>query len=259
MMPSVEHVEFPNVGHFRRGYVKPRKPVVLAGASDHWRARRWTIAGLVERLGEREVTPVVLRGGHVHVDLDRGLVRDTMPFRTFVDQLERECPPRYSLPLELTGPYADLRQDLTVPPYCVGSIYTKVNLWVAGTGTVTDAHYDMLHNLLAQLQGKRRVTLFAPADTPCLYPYPMRTLHWHHSQVRLEAPDPTQFPRFGNARALQVELAAGDVLFIPRGWWHHIEAVEPSLAVNFFWLTPRWVPAIAAARVLWTLANIRSS
>ena len=258
-MQPIERLQRPGVTQFRREYLNPRKPLVLEGTNDHWPARGWTIPRLAERLGELEVTPVELRAGHVHIDLERGLVRETMTFRAFVEQLERVHPPQYSLPLELVGPYGVLRQDLAVPPYCVGSIFTKINLWVAATGTVTDAHYDMLHNLLAQVQGRRRVTLFSPADTPNLYPYPMRTLHWHHSRVRLESADPAEFPRFRSARAWQVVLAPGDVLFIPRGWWHHIEALETSVAVNFFWLTPRWVPHIAAARALWTLGNIRSS
>ncbi len=258
-MLAVERVECPDVPSFRSRYFKPNKPVILLGTQRDWPARSWTAEGLKQRLGDLQVSPVVLNEGHVHVDLERGLVDEPMTFRAYIDQLGEPPPPRYSLTVGLDGPLADLRQDLSVPPYCLGSIFMKVNLWVAPQRTITDAHYDMLHNLLAQVRGRRLVTLFAPEDTPFLYPYPLRTLHWHHSQVQVEAPDLVRFPNFRRARALRVELMPGDLLFIPRGWWHQVEALEPSIAVNFFWLTPRLIPEIALAKAAWTLQQIRSS
>jgi hypothetical protein len=258
-MQAIERVERPDVASFRRNYLRTRRPIVLVGAQENWPARSWTIEGLRDRIGSLEVRPVVLSEGHVHVDLKRGLLDERMPFRAFVDHLGGPPPPRYSLPLQLVGPYSFLRQDLTIPRYCVGNVYTKINMWIAARRTITDAHYDMMHNLLAQLQGARVVTLFPPSETPFMYPYPMRTLHWHHSQVQVDAPDLSRFPRFSQARAVRVELTPGDILFIPRGWWHQVEATEPSIAVNFFWLTPRLVPAIAMARVAWTVGRIRSS
>src|ERR1700741_4527998 len=98
----------------------------------------------------------------------------------------------------------------------------------------TGLHFDMTHNLVGQVTGRRRVTLFAPSETPYLYPYPLRTLNWHHSRVNLDAPDLDRFPSFPRARASEVELDRGDMLFIPKGWWHRFKTVEDAIALNFF-------------------------
>ena len=231
--------------------------MVLLGTNDHWRARTWTVASLAERIGDPPVRLAVLDRGHVRIDLKRGIAYETRNLRSFLDQVERITPPVHYLRLRLKDRYRFLRDELEVPGYCVGTLFLDVSLLIGGVGTVVETHYDMLHNLVAQLRGRRRVTLFSPADTRCLYPYPMRTLQWHYSRVRLDAPDLGVFPRFRNACPLQVELAPGEVLFIPRGWWHHFETLEPSIAVNFFWLTPRLVPALAAARVLWMVKQVK--
>ena len=41
-----------------------------------------------------------------------------------------------------------------------------------------------------------------------------------------------RFPRFAEAQALAVTLEPGDVLFIPKHWWHFVEAMDTSLSVN---------------------------
>jgi oxalate decarboxylase/phosphoglucose isomerase-like protein (cupin superfamily) len=56
--------------------------------------------------------------------------------------------------------------------------------------------------------------------------------------VHVTAPDLERYPRF--ARALDVaqeaELSAGDAIFIPRDWFHHVEAIERfNMLVNYWW------------------------
>ena len=72
---------------------------------------------------------------------------------------------------------------------------------------------------------------------------------------RFQVPEADRPARMGGL-LMEPLLKPGDVLFIPRGWWHHFETLEPSIAVNFFWLTPRLVPALAASRALWMLKQV---
>jgi lysine-specific demethylase 8 len=257
-MQAVERVERPAVARFRRDYLRPRRPVLLVGTNDHWRARHWTAEQLVERLGDCPVRPGVLDDGHVKVDAYQGVAFETMDFRTYVDQLDQASPPRYYLRLLLTGEQDSLRQDFDTPPYCLANVAMKVSLWVGAPGTITDIHYDMFHNFAAQLSGTRRVTLFSPEFTERLYPYPMRTLNWHHSRVRMDALDVEAFPRFRDAEALTVDLAPGEMLFIPRGWWHHFQTLERSVALNFFWATPALLPPLVISKLLWMLRRVQT-
>ncbi|MEQ1572226.1 MAG: cupin-like domain-containing protein [Myxococcota bacterium] len=49
--------------------------------------------------------------------------------------------------------------------------------------------------------------------------------------VRYNTVDPRE--RTGAARWHRVDLAPGDALLTPVGWWHHVEALTPSFSVSF--------------------------
>jgi quercetin dioxygenase-like cupin family protein len=52
------------------------------------------------------------------------------------------------------------------------------------------------------------------------------------------APDLDRFPRFVSALkvAQAAELSPGDAIFIPRDWFHHVEAIERfNVLVNYWW------------------------
>ena len=58
------------------------------------------------------------------------------------------------------------------------------------------------------------------------------------SLVDLKRPDLTRYPRFSEALAHGQEavLEAGDALYIPSMWWHHVEALEGfNVLVNYWW------------------------
>jgi ribosomal protein L16 Arg81 hydroxylase len=53
--------------------------------------------------------------------------------------------------------------------------------------------------------------------------------------VDVEHPDYARFPRLREAEMFVAELDPGDVIYIPRGWWHHVRTLDLSIAVNFWW------------------------
>jgi hypothetical protein len=112
-------------------------------------------------------------------------------------------------------------------------------IWFGNAAKVA-THNDPVENLAVVAAGRRRFTLFPPSAEADLYMGP------HHptpagariSMVHLTAPDFDRFPRF--AAALEVaqaaELLPGDALFIPRDWYHHVEAIERfNVLVNYWW------------------------
>lgn len=54
----------------------------------------------------------------------------------------------------------------------------------------------------------------------------------------MDIEDETQrdtFPEFfSQAKFLEIILKEGEMLFIPKLWWHHVRTVENSIAVNFW-------------------------
>lgn len=123
---------------------------------------------------------------------------------------------------------------------------SPLNLWVGPAGHVEALHYDPTDGTLVQLHGSKRVILFPPAQTANLYPFPfyihlkhgMKLRSWF-SQVYPDRPDFAAFPKLKQAlqHKYEVVLNPGEMLYIPMGWWHEVEALgdEMVCSVNRFW------------------------
>ncbi|XP_029314194.1 HSPB1-associated protein 1 homolog isoform X2 [Cottoperca gobio] len=108
-------------------------------------------------------------------------------------------------------------------------------LWIGTEGANTPCHLDSYGcNLVLQVQGRKRWHLFPPEDTVKLYPtrIPFEESSVF-SQVDVLHPDLTRFPAFQGARAHMVTLQPGQVLYVPRHWWHYVESLDPiTVSVN---------------------------
>ena len=112
-------------------------------------------------------------------------------------------------------------------------------VWI-GNAAVVATHNDPIDNVAVVAAGRRRFTLFPPDAEPNLYMGPKHPTPAGApiSMVHVTAPDFGRFPRF--AQALDVaqvaELSPGDAIFIPRNWFHHVEALERfNVLVNYWW------------------------
>jgi ribosomal protein L16 Arg81 hydroxylase len=112
-------------------------------------------------------------------------------------------------------------------------------LWIGNAAKVA-THRDAYENVAVVAAGRRRFTLFPPDAEPFLYmgpsdPTPGGT---PVSMVHLTAPDLGNYPLFAKAlrMAMDAELAPGDAIFIPMGWFHHVEALDRfNVLVNYWW------------------------
>lgn len=108
-------------------------------------------------------------------------------------------------------------------------------LWIGRGGAVTPAHFDSMENLFVQILGRKRFLLFSPDQVFNLYPYPA----WHtldsYSMVDFERPDLERFPAFQQACALEAVLDPGDILYLPKHWFHHVHALLGDNASLSFW------------------------
>ncbi|KAK2532407.1 Hspbap1 [Columba livia] len=108
-------------------------------------------------------------------------------------------------------------------------------LWIGSEGANTPCHLDSYGcNLVLQVQGRKRWHLFPPGDTSFLYPtripYEESSIF---SKVNVANPDLKRFPEFRNTTAHVVTLNPGQVLLVPRHWWHYVESIDPiTVSIN---------------------------
>lgn len=121
-----------------------------------------------------------------------------------------------------------------------------VSIWM-GTRTRIAAHNDVPDNLACVAVGRRRFTLFPRDQFRDLYLGPIDNTPAGRavSMVDFHAPDFGAHPRFRDAldHAQVTDLDAGDALYIPAMWWHHVEGLAPfNVLVNYWWRSsPRWL------------------
>lgn len=239
------------------------EPVVLRGVAAHWpmvQAARQSAQGAVaylrgfERQGAQPVVALVappeIEGRFFYNDaLDEfNFRRENVPLGVALNTLLKYAtdpkPPAIyigSTTIDTWLPGFRQHND-----FGFGARDPLASIWI-GNRTRIAAHQDVPDNIACVAAGRRRVTLFPPQQLSNLYigPLDFNPAGQAISLVDFAAPDYERFPRFRKAlRHAQVaELEAGDAVFIPSMWWHHIEALETfNVLVNYWWRrTPAWM------------------
>jgi hypothetical protein len=113
-------------------------------------------------------------------------------------------------------------------------VYTTI--WAGCNGTVTNLHYDDFLTFICMAEGRKRVVMFGPEQTPYVYVAPFDRLieHAQVSMMRLLEPDLERYPLYRKAfpEARVVILEPGEVLLVPPFWWHHVDSIGLNIMVN---------------------------
>lgn len=112
-------------------------------------------------------------------------------------------------------------------------------IWISNSATVA-THNDNSENIACVAVGRRRFTLFPPEQEGNLYigPAEITPAGRPISLVDLNNPDFERFPLFRRAfETIQIaDLGPGDAIYIPTGWWHHVESLDSfNILINFWW------------------------
>ena len=101
-------------------------------------------------------------------------------------------------------------------------------------GTIAEAHTDAGRNMVAVLRGARRYMMAPPSQCANMYMDPDGFPSARHTGVNWSETDKWDNEHQGMAKAMGFEavIAAGDVLFIPSMWVHHIISLTLSAQCN---------------------------
>lgn len=158
---------------------------------------------------------------------------------------EPNAPAIYLASIDVQGFFDGLHEANHVD---LGDREPLASIWI-GTRTRIAAHNDVPHNLACVAVGRRRFTIFPREQFRNLYLGPVDNTPAGRavSMVDFHQPDFAIHPRFHEAlaHAQVAELEAGDALYIPALWWHHVEGLDAfNVLVNYWWRdAPRWLGA----------------
>jgi hypothetical protein len=236
---------------FAREVLEPCRPLVIRGLVRAWpavAAARQSAADFKDYLGQFDAggTAEVFVGasriaGEYYYSDDLQQFNFERKQMKFADALERiiSSPEQCSiylgsLPIQTYLPGFSKENAL---PMLKGS--NAARIWLGHASKVA-AHYDTLDNVACVVAGRRRFTLYAPQTIGDLYVGPIdHTMAGQPVSLAASAPagDP-RYPRFQAIRdqALIAELEPGDAIYIPKLWWHQVEAISDfNVLVNYWW------------------------
>ena len=224
-------------------------PLVQAGQRSAAEARHYL---LDHRRDVPFTVSVGANGSDGRLFYDEAMAMNFATFKTKLDEVfahidaaERTGDPRpiYLASIDMQGYFDGLHEANHVD---LGDRAPLASIWM-GTRTRIAAHNDVHDNLACVAVGRRRFTLFQRDQFRNLYLGPIDNTPAGRavSMVDFHAPDFAAYPKFRDAlaHAQVAELDAGDALYIPALWWHHVEGMAVfNVLVNYWWRsTPRWL------------------
>ncbi|MEL6925123.1 MAG: cupin-like domain-containing protein, partial [Bacteroidota bacterium] len=130
----------------------------------------------------------------------------------------------------------ELLEDFKFPNLADNVLGFMPFAFFGGEGGVTRIHHDMdMSNVfLTEVAGKKRVVLFSPKYNELLYRYPFGV----HTSVDINNPDYDRYPGLHKVKGYDFFIEAGDTVFMPSGWWHHIEYASGGIGMAMRSLSP---------------------
>lgn len=236
-LQPVDRVDHISGEEFQQRYYFPMKPVVINDLAKAWPAyTKWNWSYFKEIVGNQRV------GLYNNVKSDAytpiNTADDYKTFGEYIDMIS-QGPAGWRIFLFNIFDHApELTSDFTWPEDLMkGYVKKYPMLFTGGASSITHMHFDidLSHILHTQFAGRKRVLLFPHEEQHKLYRKPFEVLSMADFSNYYKGngkPDYNQFPALKLAQGYEVVLDHGDTLFMPAGYWHHMEYLDSGFAMS---------------------------
>ncbi|HEY1165126.1 MAG TPA: cupin-like domain-containing protein [Chitinophaga sp.] len=231
---TIDRVEKITPEAFKKQYYEPRKPVVITSLSAEWPAReKWTWEYFKSIVGQQTVG--VYNNERASAGTPVNGADDYIRFGDYLDMIQQGPVTLRIFLFNIFQHAPQITKDFTWPEHLAKGLLKKYPmLFVGGAGSVAHMHYDidLSHIFHTQFLGRKRVLLLENKQSPYIYRMPFTVesaasfVNWH------QALDTQQFPALEHANGYTAILQHGDTLFMPGGYWHHMEYMDSGFAMS---------------------------
>jgi lysine-specific demethylase 8 len=231
--PEIDFVDSIAPAEFKRNYIDKNRPLLMRKATADWPAiRKWSFEYFASlKLPKRLYLEKgnVMQGTPEYDELDyneyiRRLMDD--------DHGKASDQQGYLSVFKIFRAFPQLKEDVDFSLFSQFKLKNTVAGWIGPAGTVTGYHIDWGDNVFAQICGRKELRLVAPQDSRYMYANNRFDQGTTSSDVDVDHYDPQRFPLFERATEYRLVVHPGDMLFIPRGWWHHVRSLDKSISVS---------------------------
>jgi hypothetical protein len=223
---------------FKTNYYDVKKPLIIKDLAKQWPAyNKWNWDYFKSIVGDKKVAL------YNNVKSDAYTPINTADdYKTFGEYIEMitEGPAAWRIFLFNIFEHApQLTKDFTWPDHLMKGFVKKFPmLFVGGATSITHMHFDidLSHILHTQFVGRKRVLLFPYEEQYKLYRKPFEVLsladfsnYYDNGNRKLNLDD---FPALKYAKGYEVIMEHGDTLYMPAGYWHHMEYIDSGFAMS---------------------------
>jgi hypothetical protein len=245
---------------FRKEFYQAGIPVVIKNLAKDWPAyQKWNWSYFKGLVGEKRVPLYNNVKSDAFTPINKA--DDYKSFGEYIDMISHGPAGWRIFLFNIFDHAPTLINDFTWPEHLMKGFVKKYPmLFTGGQTSITHMHFDidLSHILHTQFIGKKRVLLFPFEEQYKLYrkPYEVLSLadfsHYHEGNG---TPDYKQFPALRLANGYDFILEHGDTLFMPSGFWHHMEYLESGFAMSLRAMQPSLSGKFKGA---WNLFGMRS-
>lgn len=216
---------------FIKNHLSIQQPILIKGYCKQWDTfDKWNLDYIREKAADQIVPLYDSKPADANKSSDAPALN--MKFQTYIDTIK-------SVPSDLriffyiiTDKMPELLKNFIYPDLGLKFFKRLPTLFFGGSEAKVLMHYDvdMGDFMHFQFEGKKRILLFPPDQSPFLYKVPL-SVHTLYD-IDYEQPDYDRFPALKLAKGYEIFMEHGDALFIPRGYWHFNRYLEPGFSMS---------------------------
>ncbi len=210
-------------------------PVVWRGAASDWPAvQRWSFDHLGSLAPEQLVRVV-----HGNRELQAAHLVTTTWGKHLSSLQGNAANAGHLKEFDLLKHFPKLAQDLRLGSLFPPGAVVSNQAWIGPAQARTGLHHDLLDNVAVTVRGRKRFYLLPPGSIEGLGLVSSKFDRWARlAKTGVDALMAT--PNALPANAVQVvDLAPGDALYVPHGWWHEVVNLEASVLLSGFFGSKR--------------------
>jgi hypothetical protein len=245
---------------FRKEFYEPGVPVVIKNLSHDWPAfTKWNWDYFKGLVGDKRVPLYNNVKSDAYTPINTA--DDYKTFGEYIDMISHGPAAWRIFLFNIFDHAPQLIKDFSWPENLMKGFVKKYPmLFTGGAGSITHMHYDidLSHILHTQFGGRKRVLMFPNKEQYKLYRKPFEVLSladFSHYYEQDGSPDYEKFPALKLAEGFDFILEPGDTLFMPAGYWHHMEYLESGFAMSLRALQPSIAGKVKG---IWSLVGMRN-
>jgi len=216
---------------FIKNYKRKQLPVLVRGYAKEWETfDRWNFS-YIKQKAKGQIVPIY-DNKPAAADKSSDTPALYMKMDEYIEEIQSKPSDKRIFFYIIKNKLPELLNGFSYPDLGL-KIFRQIHtLFFGGSEARVLMHYDvdMSDFLHIHFEGKKRILLFDQKQSRYLYKVPL-SVHTIES-IDYENPDYEQYPALRKAEGYEIFMEHGDLLYVPKGWWHFNRYLEPGFSMS---------------------------